>query len=86
MAVSSYDRASKLADRALKGFKSAHVTLNKSNEMLEMEAAARREEAEEWHRQVQLAIQQAEEQEAAAMALMERNQKTIAKLEELIGE
>lgn len=86
MGQSPFERATRIADKALGGFKNAQRDLVLANSILNDAAEAHRAEAAEWRRRVEEEVKLHETHAARAVALAERNQKTIAKLADLIGD
>ena len=85
MAQSAIDRADRLANNAVKGFRRAHAKLNKANDILDAHEAQQREDAEAWRLQIEEAIAQAEESAKLASALRDKNAKKINTLSDLIS-
>jgi hypothetical protein len=83
MPTAAYEQASKLRDKALKGFKSSHATLSKANILLDQYKEEQARLAEQYR--LENAIQIAERQAKDAAVLHDSNQKTIDLLSGLIG-
>lgn len=76
--------ADHLSDSAVSGFKKAHEQLTQANVILEAEKRQREEDAIEWQKEIEEAIENAKADAKAHEERLARNQRVLGKLSELI--
>lgn len=83
--LTAYEQASVLRQDALAGFRTAYDTLSQSNALLAEDAEQQRLAGIEYRKQLEAAIKEAENRQAAAKTLAASNQTSIDLLAGILG-